>query len=191
MNRYLLVDPANEKKANSDYTVMLIVGLAADGNKYLIAGIRSRMNLADRWDNLSMMHRKYFPLATAYEKYGKDADIEHMESQMEAENYRFHIIPVGGNKLSKEDRIKRLVPDVFNRKFYFPIQHIYLDHENTPRDLKVDLTDELIAFPVSKYDDTMDCLARIYDIGAVFPKPIANPPYTKNRTEAIRNYEVI
>ena len=44
-----------------------------------------------------------------YEKYGKDADIQHISFQMEQENYRFSIEALGGST-RKEDRIKRLVP---------------------------------------------------------------------------------
>jgi len=36
MNIYILVDPANEKKKESDYTAMFVVGLAADQNTYIL-----------------------------------------------------------------------------------------------------------------------------------------------------------
>jgi len=44
-NKYILCDPASSKKANSDYTVMQVIGLAPDQNYYLIDGIRDRLNL--------------------------------------------------------------------------------------------------------------------------------------------------
>lgn len=43
-NRYILIDPANSKKAKTaDYTVMFVMGLAADGNWYLLDAVRDRL----------------------------------------------------------------------------------------------------------------------------------------------------
>ena len=93
MNIYLLVDPANEKKKTSDYTVMEVIGLAPDNNYYLIDAIRDRLNLTERTEKLFQFHRKYRPLKTGYEKYGMQSDIEHMKYVMEQKNYRFDITP--------------------------------------------------------------------------------------------------
>jgi hypothetical protein len=41
MNRYLLVDPAGEKKKDNDYTVAVVIGLGPDQNYYLIDGVRN------------------------------------------------------------------------------------------------------------------------------------------------------
>jgi hypothetical protein len=47
-NRYLIVDPANEKKKNSDYTAAAVIGLGADQNYYLLDFYRDRLNLKER-----------------------------------------------------------------------------------------------------------------------------------------------
>ena len=97
MNKYLLVDPANEKKKSSDYTAMACIGLGPDKNYYLLDLVYDRMNLAERTDMLFELHMRWEPRLVGYEKYGKDSDIDHIQLEMERRNYRFTIEPVGGS----------------------------------------------------------------------------------------------
>jgi predicted phage terminase large subunit-like protein len=172
MNRYILVDPASEKKKTSDYTVMWVVGLGSDRNFYLIDGLRDRLNLTERADSLFSLHRKYKPLNVGYEKYGQQADIEHMQDRMGRENYRFPITPLGGS-LRKEDRIRKMVPLFQSGRVYLPEELEYLE-DGRKRDLIKDFVElEYMAFPVSTHDDMLDCLARIADVE--FPKVWPQP----------------
>lgn len=172
-NRYLLVDPAGERKKGSDYTVMLVVGLAPDGNRYLLDGVRDRLNLTGRAAALFRLHRAWRPLATGYEKYGMQADIEHVRTEQERRNYRFDITPLGG-PMPKKDRIRRLVPEFEQGRMLLPHRLPFVDAEGKRRDLAQEFVDEeYLAFPVSRHDDMLDCLARILDpdLGAEFPDP--------------------
>lgn len=171
MNRYLLVDPASAKKSGSDYTVMLILGLGPDRNYYLIDGVRDRLNLTERARTLFRLHRIYQPLAVGYEKYGQQADVEHMEYVMQEQNYRFSITPMGGN-VSKTDRIRKLIPIFEQGRFWLPWHCRFLDCQGRERNLVQEfIDDEFLAFPVSQHDDMLDCMARVTDseLGAVFP----------------------
>lgn len=170
-NRYLLVDPAGERKKASDYTVMLVVALAPDGNRYLLDGVRDRLNLTGRAAALFRLHRAWRPLATGYEKYGMQADIEHVRAEQERRNYRFDITPLGG-PMPKKDRIRRLVPEFEQGRMLLPHHLPFMDAEGKRRDLAREFVDEeYLAFPVSRHDDMLDCLARILDpdLGAEFP----------------------
>ncbi len=170
-NRYLLCDPANEKKKVNDYTVILVIGLGEDKNYYLIDGIRDRLNLTERTKQLFKFHREYQPSATGYEKYGKDSDIEHIEYVMEKENYRFPIIELGGNT-PKNDRIRRLIPIFEQGRFYLPPHLPFVDAEKKSRDLIQEfVNEEYLSFPLAWHDDILDCAARILheEFGAVFP----------------------
>jgi len=169
LNLYLLCDPASAKKKNSDYTCMMVLGLGSDQNVYVVDMVRDRLNLPERTKALMRLHRRYRPILTAYEQYGKDADIEHIKDVMERENYRFTITPVGGS-MSKEDRIRRLIPYFESGRFYLLSECKRRNYEKVFEDLtQVFVNDEYLCFPVSAHDDMLDCAARIFDIGAEYP----------------------
>jgi phage terminase large subunit-like protein len=173
LNRYILVDPAGEKKRGSDYTAIWVVGLGGDGVYYAVDGIRDRLNLTQRARALMTLHRKYRPLAVGYERYGMQADIEHIGFIQEREQYRFAIIELGG-AMPKSDRIRRLIPLFEQGRLYLPARCPFRDAEGRDRDLALEfIAEEYLAFPVSLHDDMLDCLARILDpeLGASFPMP--------------------
>lgn len=183
-NKYLIIDPASAKKATSDYTVMKVIGLAPDQNYYLIAAIRDRLNLTQRASKVFELHREHQPKAVGYEKYGMQADIEHIQYEMEQRNYRFKITELGG-AIPKEDRIKKLIPVYEQGRFYMPERLPFIDYEGVTRDyVSLFLTNEYLAFPVCVHDDMLDCKARILDpmLNAEFPKiappkPVHRPSY--------------
>jgi len=170
MNVYILVDPANSKKKTSDYTAMWVWGLAADNNYYCLDIVRDRMNLNERTKALFYLHKKWRPKGVGYEKYGLQADIEHIKGVMEKDNYRFHIAEVGGT-LSKEDRIKRLIPLFADGRIYLPLRIDYTYSDGKYVELiETFINDEYMAFPVSTHDDCLDAAARIFDIDTTWPK---------------------
>jgi predicted phage terminase large subunit-like protein len=176
LNLYLLCDPAGEKKKENDYTVMLVIGLGQDENYYLIDGLRDRLNLTERARKYIAFHRKYRPLRSGYEKYGKDSDIEHIKYVMEQENYRFEIVSLGG-PMPKNDRIRKLIPLFEYGRFYLPNNCYFIDYEKKQKDLTVELLrDEYNSFPVAVHDDILDCMARIVDpaLSAQFPERITD-----------------
>lgn len=172
LNRYILCDPANEKKKHSDYTVFWVVGLGADRNYYVIDCVRDRLNLTERADALFALHQKYRPLGVGYEKYGIQADIEHFEDRQRRENYRFGITPLGGN-VRKEDRIRAMIPAFQQGRMWFPECVMYRGKDGRNLDLiRTFIEQEMIAFPVSVHDDMLDSLARVFDaeLGVIWPK---------------------
>jgi predicted phage terminase large subunit-like protein len=161
MNVYLLVDAASSKKRGSDFTAIWAVGLGQDGNYYALDMVRDRLNLKERSDRLFAMHRKWKPKQVRYERYGLMADVEHMKSRMEEENYRFTITEVAG-VTSKVDRIKRLVPIFEQGKFWLPRSLHVTDWQKQTVDLvNAFVEEEYMAFPIPMHDDMLDALARI------------------------------
>lgn len=162
-NTYILVDPANQKKPGSDYTAMVVWGLGPDGNHYLLDGVRDRLSLGERADRLFALHARHRPVRVGYEQYGLQADIAHMQDRMRRERYRFEIVPLGG-RLSKQDRILRLVPLFEQGRIYLPETLVKADHQGRPRDLVEDLVEqELVPFPYGRHDDMLDAMARLLD----------------------------
>lgn len=184
MNVVILVDPSGgeemnkKKRKNSDFTAMMVVGLAPDNNYYLLDIVRDRLNPTERVDTLFLLHRKWNELCgkppkVGYERYGMMADIHYIKEKKKKDGYNFSLIELGG-QMAKEDRIRRLIPDLQNGRWYFPSSLIYVDSENRTFDLVQELlTSEMPTFPKARFDDMLDALSRIYedDLSMVFPRP--------------------
>lgn len=194
MNIWIIVDPAGgkdkraRKDGQGDFTVMEVVGLAADQNYYTLPGtIRDRMNLVQRTDALFSLKRRYPSAQVGYEEYGMQADIEHIRERQEREHYRFPIIPLGG-KLPKMQRIERLVPLFQQGRWWHPYRLPYRDRDGEIRDYTHEFkTDEYLPCPVLPHDDMLDCKARIFDVPATFPRPTghaASPGRASNSTNS-------
>lgn len=189
LNKYLLVDPANEKKKQSDFTAMAVIGLGADENYYLLDAIRDRLNLRERADAVFSLHRRWKPKVVGYERYGMQADIDYLKERMGEENYRFEITEVGG-QVSKADRIRRMIP-IFAPvnegeagRFLLPETLIKTDYEGVRKDLIQNfILEEYNPFPVGLHDDLFDAISRIWDIPTIWPKPIVQADrYARQRS---------
>ena len=186
MIRYLLVDPASSKKKGSDYTAMFIIGLGSDGNYYVLDMVRDRLSLTERAEKVFELHRTWRPLEVRYEKYGLMADVEHIKSRQESENYRFDLKEVGG-QTRKPDRIGRLIPLFEQGKVYLPKSLHTTNYQKEVKDLvKVFIEEEYAAFPVGLHDDMLDALSRIAEpeMKLVWPKEekiIIDAPRRVNR----------
>lgn len=162
-NTYIMVDPANAKRAHSDYTSMVVVGLGADKNFYILDWVRDRLNIREREERLFELHAKWKPKYVLYEKYGLMVDADTMREAMNYRNYRFIITEVGGT-MSKKDRILRLQSYFYDGRFWFPEQLIRANYEGKSVDLiEVFINQEYLTFPVALHDDMFDSLSRILD----------------------------
>ena len=163
LNKYIIVDPANAKRKNNDYTSMWVVGLGMDKNFYILDIVRDRLNLAERTRTLFELHRKWEPLEVAYEHYGMQADTQHIQDKQELENYRFTITEVGGN-IPKLDRMRKTIPLFEQGRIWFPQTCYKTNYEKKTEDLvSVFVEEEYKPFPVMRHDDMLDDLARLED----------------------------
>lgn len=168
-NCVIIVDPAGEKKKGSqgmkkDNTGIVVVGIGTDGNYYLLDAYRDRLNLEERTTILFKLHHKYRPNGVFYERYGKDSDIVYIRSQQELLNYRFQIFELGGST-SKIDRIKNLIPIFSRGEMWLPETLYRTNHLGKPVDIIEEFIEvEYLPFPVGRFDDLIDALARITDI---------------------------
>lgn len=173
INIYITVDPAGERKKESDYTVMTVWGLGADKYYYLLDGIRDRLNLTGRTDTLFNLVRKYRPISVGYEQYGIKSDKEHIEEKMDELAYHFEIIPLN-ETIPKHDRIRRLIPIFEAGRVFMPKRILFTNYEGRMVDFIEELiSDEFLAFPASlHHEDMLDCMCMIRSplLGAVFPE---------------------
>ena len=176
MTRVLICDPANAKTKKSDWTAMAVIGLGQDRNYYLLDFLRDRLNLIERTNELFRLHRKWKPHFVGYEEYGKDSDIQHIETVMAGGNgrapYHFEITPVGGS-LSKVDRINRLIPIAAEGRLWLPeVLYRTLHDGKLEEQIIVLIEQEFLAWPVPVHDDGMDVISRVFDVPDLdFPDP--------------------
>lgn len=184
MNRYILVDPASEKKQRSDYTAIAVIGLGQDRNMYLLDAYRDRLNLAERAQLVMALHRHWRPKMVGYEKYGMMADTAYLKQIQGEDNYRFEVLELGGIA-SKTDRIKRLVPQFANHQFYIPYELYRTQYDGKEINvIEAFINEEFMMFPVSIHDDLLDAMSRIYDLELSWPK--APREHQKDRYEQRR-----
>lgn len=186
MNKYLIVDPASEKKKTSDYTAMVVIGLGQDENFYLLDAVRDRLSLRERGDAVFALHRRWKPRAVGYERYGMMADVEYLKERMGRESYRFDIIELGG-QIAKNDRIRRMIPIFEGARFLLPETLWKEDYEGRSVDLVHSfIEEEYKAFPVGMHDDMFDAISRIQDedMPLIWPRPeeVADR-YTRRRAQ--------
>lgn len=162
-NRVIVVDPSSGRsKTRGDFTSMWVVGRGADDNFYILDGVRDRLNLTERCEELFKLVRKWKPAGVGYEQYGLQADIEYIKMQQEAQQYRFKIIELGGS-IKKEDRIRRLIPIFQGAEIWMPQSLIKVGSDGNNYDVIESFISEYLSFPVGAYDDAIDNLARIVD----------------------------
>jgi predicted phage terminase large subunit-like protein len=177
LNVYVVFDPASGKKRTSDYSAGWVIGLGSDKNIYILDGVRDRLSLTERTAKLFEWHRKYRPMrehGVRYEKYGMQADIEHIQTKQAEEGYRFDITEVGG-QTPKNDRIKRLIPYFEQGRVFMPRAMLRTDYQKVTRDLIQDfIEEEFVAFPVPVHDDMLDAMARMLepDLPLVWPEDV-------------------
>ncbi len=193
MNVYLLVDAAGgdetnkKKKKTSDRTAMAVIGLAPDNNYYLLDLVIDRFNATERIDMLFILHKKWNeicgkPPRVGYEKYGLMTDVHYAKKRMGEEGYNFQLIELGG-RMAKEERIRRMIPDLQKGRWYFPDTLIYTDTEGRSIDMVKELLDsEMAVFPRARFDDGLDATTRIYDeeMQVLFPRIVKKSVYTTN-----------
>ncbi len=83
---------------------------------------------------------------------------------MDRESYRFFVTEVKGNSLSKEDRIKRLIPLFEEGRVIFPTHIIKTNYQGQTFNVTDDFFEtEFCSFPYSAHDDGLDALSRLVD----------------------------
>jgi len=202
LNIAILVDPANSKKKGTSNTAFAVIGKDAQHNKYLLDGACHKMALPEKWKMLKALRSKWLRqpgvqlVKVGYEKYGMQADIEHYKEMMKIEKAHFPIEEVSWTRdglQSKDDRIRRLVADHHNAKFFYPYSgdktslQIKKEHEGKPyliakpikrineNERLYDLVEwfmsnEYLFFPATTAKDLFDAISRIYDID--LPAPV-------------------
>lgn len=185
MNVYVMVDPSKGTGERSDRTAIAVIGVDVGGNKYLLDGVRHRMKLSDRWDYVKQIKRKWeiHPgvqmVKIGWERYGMQVDLEVIEDMMEREGNVFEIEEMNTPKQgghSKDDRIRRMEPDLSGGRFYIPgIAH---NPDFGGKCYLTVWTEEMAAAAKAK------AMAVSYNVGQVIYRPWKGPTKRQANCEA-------
>jgi hypothetical protein len=205
LNVAITVDPASSKKKGSSNSAFAVIGIDSAANKYLLDGACHKMTLTERWQMLKYLRSKWVKqpgiqtVTVGYEKYGMQADIEHFKEMMRLQGCPFPIKEVSwvrDGDQAKDDRIRRLIPDHQNWRFFYP----YRGEETTLQAQAIsqhrefliakpikrknsdgrlyDLVDYLVSneylfFPATTAKDMLDSMSRFYDLQILPPMIIS------------------
>jgi hypothetical protein len=134
MNVGITIDPSLGRGKTSDRTAIAVIGVDGDQRsprKYLLDGYCHRMQLAERYERVRDLHRKWSTMPgvqmvkVGLERYGMQADYEYFEERMRTERAWFEVHELnwvgerpGGQ--SKRARVGRLEPHFRKGAFYMP-----------------------------------------------------------------------
>jgi hypothetical protein len=184
LNVYIMCDPASSRKKDSDNTAIAVIGVDAARNKYLLDGVRQKLNLQGRWTALYALRCRWMreigvqSVYVGYERYGMQSDLEYFEERMEVERDHFVIRelawPLEGSG-SKSDRIQRLLPDIKGGRFYLPAK---LPGESALQSrVRAQGQPYLIAKPIRRKDES----GRLYDLGDELIEELRLEPFGTKR----------
>lgn len=164
MNRYLFVDTASAKKKDSDYTVMHVIGLAPDGNRYWLDCVKDHLSLSERTDCIFRLVKKWSPSNVWWETIGAMADAEHVREEMNSRGFRFRITKLH-QSVPKEDRIRWLEPEFRDGRMIIPCRLFYRDVMGVEHDLVNEFIENEYSLYAgrgsTKHDDMIDCMANV------------------------------
>jgi hypothetical protein len=215
MNVAILVDPANSKKRGTSNSAFAVIGVDAAWNKYLLDGACHKMGLKERWEMLKYLRQKWIRqpgvqvVIVGYERYGMQCDIDYHKEMMILEKCPFPITEVSWtqerSEQSKDDRIRRLIPDHQNWRFFYPYEgqdtklmmaadELKKSHLKASAITRKDqdgklynlvnwmIDNEYNFFPATTSKDFLDAMSRLYDLNMNPPQKVreehVTPPYT-------------
>lgn len=168
LNYYLIVDPANKQKKESDFTAMVVLAVDHDMNIFFLDGLHDKMNPKQRIDAVFELAKRWNINTTIYETIAfQDTDRFWIERKMVEIGYYFSIIEVSHRKANKFDFIMSTQPIFEQGRFYLPNQPIWYQRKwENPDDgmaRKIDIRQifeqQYDLFPNLEHDDMLDDVA--------------------------------
>lgn len=131
LNVYIMGDPSKGRHKTSDRTAIVVVGIDAANNKYLLDGVCHRMPQSERWKWLKSLYKKWSAMPgvqsikVGWETYGLQTDDEYFAERMREEKdapvFTIHELNwVRDGLQSKTHRVERLEPEFRQSRFFLP-----------------------------------------------------------------------
>ena len=151
INVYIGVDLAATATKTSDYQVILVMGIDANKNRYILDYFREKIPAFDMAEQIVEMARKYSPVRrVSIETVAAQEMVRDMTSRISVADKRLMPGIFKGVKppygIKKEDRLETTLGPIVNSKKLYIKKHM------------TEIVDELFEHPKPKNDDLMDAL---------------------------------
>jgi len=173
LNIYIGVDLAATATATSDYQVIMVMGIDASGNRYVLDYYRERIPTFDIPPKIIEFAKRFSPVRrVTIETVAAQEMVRDMVTRMSAKEKRLMPGIFKGVKpparVKKEDRLETALGAIVNSKKLYIQRHM------------TELVDELFEHPKPRHDDLMD--------GLYYADYFAKPPKsTKTKLENLHN----
>lgn len=180
---YLLVDPASARKKKSDYTVILVIAIDSQRRKYIVDGIRDRLDPKQRVDTALELAVRWTVKGCGWEAIGfQTTDCFYLEEERRKRQLYFSIEEIKSHTVAKEDRIRGLVPEYAQHLWLWPhkgacVKWSMFDRKNY--DLTEELEYEFLQFPLCEHDDLLDAQTFFNRISTIKPEAIEEIGHTE------------
>lgn len=155
---YVLVDPANKQRKESDYTALMTIGIDTVGDMWLIDIIRDKLTLDGRAKLVSDILIRHGIHTVHYESVGfQSSDIKSIKEMGAQRDWYINVVEVKATRQSKEDRIRGLQYFYEQGKVHWPKKYPYFSkYHNQQYDMVEVLKREMWMFPSCEKDDLCD-----------------------------------
>ena len=151
INVYIGVDLAATATKSSDYQVILVMGIDANKNRYILDYFREKIPAFDMAEKIVGMAKEYAPVRrVTIETVAAQEMVRDMTTRMSVKDRRLMPGIFKGVKpphgIKKEDRLETSLGPIVNSKKLYIKKHM------------TEIVDELFEHPKPKNDDLMDAL---------------------------------
>lgn len=169
LKMYVLVDPANAQRKESDYTALMSIGIDSYGDLWFVDIVRDKLTLEGRARLVSDILIRNKLHVVHYESIGfQSSDIKSIREMGQQRDWYITVNEVKASKQSKEDRIRGLQYYFEQGKVHFPKRYTYFSkYHNREYDMVEVFRRELWMFPSCEKDDLADCASFILRTGMI------------------------
>lgn len=174
LNRFIGVDLAISKKASADWSVITVVGIDALNRVYVLESRREKADPFDLAVELLRLCKKYKPYCVGLETTAYQKAFQYIFEKLMKDEQDWYMIEEIKPDTDKERRIKGV------------LQHRFKNGDVFLNKNQESLLEELLGFPKTRYDDTLDSLAHAVMVSS---PPANSSPFTiKNNSGRGRQF---
>jgi hypothetical protein len=180
LNFYISTDFNASATKNSDFGVILVIGVTNNNDWMLVDGIHSKELTSSGWiDALFNLCRIYDPLEVGAEQIAFQSSMnEWIRKEMIRRNQFFNFVEMKDNKTKKKiSRIATLAPRHHLKKIHLPDDHCKSLVDELVHEMKMTTKKECKA----RRDDLIDCLSNFTQLSMIAPGKAETAVYTHDR----------